>query len=152
MPEPNPSKARFQIKEETSFTELVEKQEAVLLDLENLHYYTLNGTAIEIWRWMRGGQAATLGQVISNLHCAFSLQERDSGQIEQEVSHFLDALEKNGLLVLLQGSPQGPASASLGEGDRPYVPPQLKLASSLSRVTLSGSSTIATAAISSTGG
>lgn len=152
MPEPYPSKTRFQIKEETSFTELVENREAVLLDLDNLHYYTLNGTAIEIWRWMRGGEAATLGQVISNLHGAFSLQEADSGRIEQEVSRFLGELEQNGLLRLCEEGQAAEATFVPGMGDRPYLPPQLKLASSLSRVTLSGSSTIATAAITSTGG
>lgn len=152
MPGPYPSRTRFQIKEETSFTELVENREAVLLDLDNLHYYTLNGTAIEIWRWMRGEEAATLGQMISNLHGAFRLPEGDAGRIEQEVSRFLGELEQNGLLRRYEeGHPEEMAATS-GPGDRPYVPPQLKLASSLSRVTLSGSSTIATAAISSTGG
>jgi len=152
MPGPYPSKTRFQIKEETSFTELVENREAVLLDLDNLHYYTLNGTAIEIWRWMRGGEAATLGQVLSNLDGAFRLPEADFGRVEQEVSRFLSELEQNGLLRLSEGSRPEEGGAARGAGDRPYVPPQLKLASSLSRVTLSGSSTIATAAISSTGG
>lgn len=151
MPGPYPSQTRFQIKGETSFTELVENHEAVLLDLENLHYYTLNGTAIEIWRWMRGGEAPTFGQVLSRLHSAFNLKEGDQGQLEQEVSRFLGELEQNGLLLLGEGSHSGEATASCSGGDRPYLPPQLKLANSLSRVTLSGSSTIATAAISSTG-
>ena len=152
MPGPYPSMTRFQIKEETSFTELVENREAVLLDLDNLHYYTLNGTAIEIWRWMRGGEAATLGQVVSNLRCAFSWPEGDAGRIEQEVARFLGELEQNGLLRLGEEGHPEEVVAFPGAGDRPYVSPQLKLASSLSRVTLSGSSTIATAAISSVGG
>lgn len=152
MPGPYPSMTQVQIKEETSFTELVENREAVLLDLDNLHYYTLNGTAIEIWRWMRGGEAATLGQVVSNLRTAFSWPEGDAGRVEQEVSRFLGELEQNGLLRLREGSDSEESAAFPGAGERPYVPPQLRLASSLSRVTLSGSSTIATAAISSVGG
>ena len=154
MPGPYPSKKRFQIKEETSFTELVENREAVLLDLDNLHYYTLNGTAIEIWRWMRGGEAGTLEKVLSNLRCACGVPEGESGRMEQEVSRFLGELEQNGLLLPCEErhSHSEDAVAIPGAGDRPYVSPQLRLASSLSRVTLSGSSTIATAAISSVGG
>jgi hypothetical protein len=152
MPGTYPSTTRFQIKEETSFTELVENREAVLLDLDNLHYYTLNGTAIEIWRWMRGGEAVTLEQVISNLCGAFSVPEGESGRMEQEVSRFLGELEQNGLLLPCEERHSEDAVTRPGAGDRPYVSPQLRLASSLSRVTLSGSSTIATAAISSVGG
>jgi hypothetical protein len=148
---------RFEIKKETSFTELVENREAVILDLENLHYYTLNGAASTIWRWIRQGEVGTLQEVLAALEQTYALGGGGAGPLEQEVQEFLSQLERNGLLVSGEG-PSHPLrkvserKAAAGDRDLPYLPPQLTMATSLSRVTLSGSSTIATAAISSVGG
>ncbi len=68
---------------------------------------------------------------------------------ELDTRAFLDELEGNGLIQYADndGGVYSKALANI-QGELPaYEPPQLKLSNSLTQVTLSGSSTIATAAI-----
>jgi hypothetical protein len=138
-------------KERSSFTELLEQREAIILDLENLHYYTLNGAAIFLWKQLCSGAAQTAAQLSGNLAAAFGL---NAEQAETDTLSFLAHLRGNGLVRLGECAADEPAKPAhfVGATGLPtYEPPQLKLSNSLTQVVLSGSSTIATAAIA-TGG
>src|SRR5215510_2590576 len=134
-------------KEQASFTELLDNQEGIILDLENLHYYTLNAAAVFLWKQMRSGSASTAEALSAALAKAFNI---NADLAELDTRAFLDELEGNALIfhsefgVTVANKALAPASGELPT----YEPPQLKLSNSLTQVTLSGSSTIATAAIS----
>ena len=134
-------------KEQASFTELLDNQEGIILDLENLHYYTLNAAAVFLWKQMRSGSANTAETLSAALTKAFGI---NADLAELDTRAFLDELEGNSLVFHSDfGVTVANKSLATGNGELPaYDPPQLKLSNSLTQVTLSGSSTVATAAIS----
>ncbi len=137
-------------KEQTSFTELLDNVEGIILDLDNLHYYTLNSTGLFLWKQLRTGAAQTSEQLGEALIQAFSISQP---LMEEDLAAFLEELEENGLIVYVA---DGTVSTAAPSAARPanlpaYEAPRLKLSNSLTQVTLSGSSTIATAAIGSGG-
>lgn len=137
--------AKLMTKEQTSFTELLDNVEGIILDLDNLHYYTLNTTGLFVWKQLRSGASQTREQLSAALGQAYLV---DASSIEMEVESFLEELETNGLIH--ESNEEAPFSAKVAEsnGQLPtYEAPRLKLSNSLTQVTLSGSSTIATAAI-----
>jgi hypothetical protein len=133
-------------KTQASFTELLDQREAIILDLENLHYYTLNGTAVFLWKQLRTGAAQTAEALTQALSAAFCI---NAEQAELDVLLFLDELRNHGLIETGELTPlqSNPALVVDLTSLPAYEPPQLKLANSLAQVVLSGSSTIATAAI-----
>lgn len=138
-------KPQIVTKEQATFTELLDDREAIILDLENLHYYTLNATALFLWKQLRAGAATTVEQLSQALSGAFNI----NGDLAQsDTRAFLDELEGNGLIYYAQA--RGPVYGKLAAmGALPaYEAPQLQVSNSLTQVVLSGSSTIATAAIS----
>ena len=139
------NKPQIVTKEQASFTELLDNQEGIILDLENLHYYTLNAAAIFLWKQLRAGTATTPERLSGALTHAFNI---NADLAELDTRAFLDELEGNGLVCYAQV--HGPAYGKFAmTGALPaYAPPQLQLSNSLTQVVLSGSGTIATAAIS----
>jgi hypothetical protein len=137
-------------KEQASFTELLDNEEGIILDLENLHYYTLNAAAVFLWKQMRTGSANTVDELSAAMARGFRV---NADLAELDVRVFLDELEANGLVWRSDGSlPVYGRDLDAAAGGLPaYEPPQLQLSNSLAQVTLSGSATAATAAIS-TGG
>ena len=143
---PQQDEAVYVTKAQASFTELLAEREAIILDLDNLHYYTLNAPAIFLWKQLGERVAQTASTLARRLASAFNLN--DDTQAERDVRGFLDALRGFGLIE---------ASSAPAESSAPsffekltfaaYEAPQLRLSNSLSQVVLSGSSTIATAAI-----
>ena len=144
------SSPKIVTKEQASFTELLDNQEGIILDLENLHYYTLNAAAVFLWKQMRSGLANTAEGLSAALAKAFNINADLAGL---DTRTFLDELEGNSLVFRSEFDVTVVNKAlATGNGDLPaYEPPQLKLSNSLTQVTLSGSSTIAAAAIA-TGG
>ena len=142
---------RIVTKEQTSFTELQDNREGIILDLENLHYFTLNGSAIIIWKLLRSGACDTADLLTARLVDSFGL---DPEQAIGEINSFLDELKNQGLISFVEFRDHADSAkiAPPHEISLPaYVPPTLRVSESLSQVTLSGSSTVATAAIA-TGG
>jgi len=139
---------RIVTKEETSFTELLDNREGIILDLENLHYFTLNGSALMIWKIL--GVGATPDELAGQIASAFDI---DRHQALAEAGEFLDELKAHGLIGFTDAEKtESPKRIAVETGGLPvYEPPTMKVSESLSRVALSGSSTVATAAIS-TGG
>ncbi len=138
-------------KEQASFTELLDNREGIILDLENLHYYTLNATAVFLWKQMRSATANTVESLSGALSKAFNI---NADLAELDTRAFLDELEGNGLVSCAEYevTVQNRLLAATN-GELPaYEPPQLQLSNSLTQVTLSGSSTVATAAIATGGG
>ncbi len=139
---------RIVTKERTSFTELLDNREGIILDLENLHYFTLNGSGVLIWKLLRSGACGTADELAARLTVAYGLDPERAGA---DIVPFLEELKAQGLI-----SPAESATTGVGDSidDRSlpaYESPVLKVSESLSNVTLSGSSTVATAAIA-TGG
>jgi hypothetical protein len=142
---PHQDEAVYVTKAQASFTELLAEREAIILDLENLHYYTLNAPAIFLWKQLGARVAQTASSLARRLASAFNLN--DDTQAERDVHGFLDELRGFGLIE----ATDAPANASSSVFEKltfaAYEAPQLRLSNSLSQVVLSGSSTIATAAI-----
>lgn len=139
---------RIVTKEETSFTELLDNREGIILDLENLHYFTLNGSAVLIWKILRNGSSVTPEDLAAQVASAFDI---DRHQALAEAGAFLDELKAHGLIGFAEET-ESPKRVAVETGGLPvYEPPTMKVSESLSSVALSGSSTVATAAIS-TGG
>ena len=141
-------------KEHTSFTELLDNVEGIILDLDNLHYYTLNSTGILLWKELRKGTAERCEDLVEMLGQACQIPVH---VLEGDVRAFLRELEANGLISYtagLTGSEVGELAKRAGvkAGLAAYQAPQLKISNALTQVTLSGSSTIATGAITATGG
>ncbi len=138
-------------KEQASFTELLDHQEAIILDLETLHYYSLNATACFLWKQMRSGRRETVETLSARLASAFQIQAE---QAELDTRTFLAELEQ---YELISWAPLEEPPEIIAAGEPPceslpaYQPPQLKLSSSLLHVTLSGSSTISAGAITAMG-
>lgn len=131
-------------KAQASFTELQDDREAIILDLENLHYYTLNASAILLWKNLRAGAAQTVESLSTTLAQAFRL---DAVQAELHTRDWLAELARYGLIEYRKVQ-TAVARTLLPSADMPpYEAPQLRLSNSLTNVVLSGSSTIATAAI-----
>lgn len=131
-------------KEQTSFTELLDNVEGIILDLDNLHYYTLNSTGLFIWKQLRSGLSQTREQLCDALSQSFN---HSADAVSGDLAIFLEELEGNGLIheATTESKINGAVTVS---GTLPaYEAPRLKLSNSLTHVTLSGSSTIATAAI-----
>ncbi len=133
-------------KEQASFTELLDNAEGIILDLENLHYYTLNAAAVYLWKQLRSGSANTVESLTAALAESFNI---NADLAELDARAFLDELEGNGLVFYSDlGVTVSNRALAQVSGELPaYEPPQLKLSNSLQQVTLSGSSTIATNAI-----
>ena len=140
------SSPKIVTKEQASFTELLDNQEGIILDLENLHYYTLNAAAVFLWKQMRSGSANTAESLSAALAAAFNINT-DLAELDSRA--FLDELEGNALVFHSEFDVTVINKAlAATSGELPvYEPPQLKLSNSLTQVTLSGSSTIAVAAI-----
>ncbi len=137
-------------KEQASFTELLDNREGIILDLENLHYYTLNAAAVFLWKQMRSGSADTVEALSDALSNSFNI---NADLAELDTRAFLDELEGNGLVSYAEFAVAANSRhLAAANGELPtYEPPQLQLSNSLTQVVLSGSSTVATAAIA-TGG
>src|SRR5215510_3496857 len=135
-------------KEQASFTELIDDREGFILDLENLHYYTLNTTAVFLWKRIRsnalaGATFATPESLSGALVDAFDVNA-DLAELDTRV--FLDELECNDLIRYVEHD-LGPTDARAAGGaiyglmgDLPaYEPPQLQLSNTLMQVTQFGS-------------
>ncbi|MFN7949605.1 MAG: PqqD family protein [Blastocatellia bacterium] len=137
--------------EQASFTELLENQEGIILDLENLHYYTLNASAIFLWKQLRGRVAHTAETLSAALAGAFAINR---AQAEADTRAFITELRQYGLVSTLPLSARD-TLAKVTEvsvtGLPAYAAPQFSLSSSLAQVSLSGgsSATTSTGAISS---
>src|ERR1044071_2066620 len=99
----NTGSYKFVTKEQTSFTELLDQQEAIILDLENLHYYTLNATASFLWKQLRTG--AAVEDLSTDLSAVFPV---NGEQATLDTQAFIDELTGYGLI----------SSAASGTGER----------------------------------
>jgi Coenzyme PQQ synthesis protein D (PqqD) len=137
-------------KEQASFTELLDNEEGIILDLETLHYYTLNSAAVFLWKQLRTGSAVTVEELCAALTAGFRI---NAELAELDVRVFLDELEANGLIYHSDhSSPYYSLDLDAAAGGLPgYEPPQLQLSNSLAQVALAGSSTAAVQAIASGG-
>jgi hypothetical protein len=135
-------------KEQASFTELLDNEEGIILDLENLHYYTLNAAAVFLWKHLRTGSAVRVEELCTSMSAGFRI---NAELAELDVRVFLDELEANGLIYYSdEAAPYYSRDLDAATGGLPtYEPPQLQLSNSLAQVALAGSSTAAVQAIAS---
>ncbi|MBI1764411.1 MAG: PqqD family protein [Acidobacteria bacterium] len=134
-------------KAQASFTELQDDREAIILDLENLHYYTLNAAAILLWKNLRSGAAQTAEALSAALASAFKL---DLAQAERNTRDWLAEMARNGLIEYTNAQAAVARAFTPSSDLPPYEAPQLKLSNALTSVVLSGSAIVGPSAI--TGG
>lgn len=128
-------------KEQSSFTELIEHQESIILDLENLHYYSLNAAATLLWKHLRSGQATTIDTLSQKLTEAFDLS---ASVAKTDTRQFVEELLSNQLLAPTENEVAGytnfvmPAASQLSS----YEAPCLKTSNAVMDMSLAtGSST-----------
>jgi hypothetical protein len=136
-------------KAQASFTELLDDREAIILDLENLHYYTLNAAAILLWKQLRGGAAQTAPALSAVLAESFGLTREEA---ERDTQAWLEEMARNGLIAYTAEAAPPPAAVARPADLPPYETPQLKLSNSLTEVVLAGSSIVGPTAAISGGG
>jgi hypothetical protein len=96
--------------------------ETVVINLDTGVYYSLGGTASEVW------EAAVEGTALSELLAGLgSRYEGETAAVEASVHRFLDELEGDGLLRRTPGGPSAAAAPRPAAGDRlPFVPPTVQ--------------------------
>ena len=136
-------------KEQASFTELLEHQESIILDLESLHYYSLNAAATLLWKNLRSGAAVTVEELGALLEAAFGL---DQNRAEADADEFIGVLEQYRLISFTGGELDRQVAITLPPVGTlaDYDPPTLKTSSTLMELRLATGS--ATASSSSVGG
>jgi hypothetical protein len=135
-------------KAQASFTELLDNREAIILDLDNLHYYTLNAAGILLWKHLRSESAQTATDLSAVLAAAFHLSPEHA---DLDTVAWLDEMSRNGLISYHAPHTHPPARPLPTPADLPpYEAPHLKLANSLAGVVLSGSAIVGPSAITGT--
>ncbi len=138
---------RFITREQASFTELLEHQESIILDLENLHYYSLNAAATLLWKHLRSGSANSSLELSANLASAFGISLEKA---ELDTRSFIAELLQNQLITPTDEKVTGPSVFTMpAPGELPaYESPAVKTSNAVMEMNLaSGSSTASTGAL-----
>lgn len=115
-------------REQASFTELIENQEAIILDLESLYYYSLNSSASLIWKCLRSGYASSV-DAISKVVCeTFNVQ---ASSALPAVREFFEQLSEHGLISPAEGAVTGSTQFNLPKSLSNYETPALKLSANV---------------------
>lgn len=137
-------KQKFVTKEQASFTELIDHQESIILDLENLHYYSLNAAATLLWKHLRSGSATTIEQLTGKLATAFSISLATA---ELDTRKFVEGLIQDHLLLETDETVVGRTTFSfpLPQELPAYEPPCVKSSNSVMELNLAGGASTAAA-------
>ncbi len=134
-------------KEQASFTELIEHQESVLLDLESLHYYSLNSSATLLWKYLRSGNANTFEELNHELAKAYGVSPETTAT---ETAQFIQKLRQDRLILVTEEAVTkrtGFIFAAAGQLSN-YEAPAVKTSDTVMEMNLaSGSSTASTGAL-----
>lgn len=130
-------KQQFVTKEQASFTELIDHQESIILDLENLHYYSLNAAATLLWKHLRSGSATTIAQLTDKLAVAFAISFATA---EPDVRQFVAGLVQDRLLSETTEPVVGRTGFSFPAPNElsAYEPPCVKSSNSVMELNLAG--------------
>lgn len=115
---------KFITKEQASFTELIEHQESIILDLQSLHYFSLNAAATLIWKHLRSGSATSVEELSQELAAVFEVSPNTAIEDTRE---FIDELVAHQLIFPCGQEVRGFSSfamPSIGEAgiyDTPYL-------------------------------
>ncbi|MFN7931392.1 MAG: PqqD family protein, partial [Blastocatellia bacterium] len=133
------SKQRFVTKEQASFTELIDHQESILLDLESLHYYSLNAAATLLWKHLRAGSANAVTELSQQLATAFQLAPSTA---ELDTRQFLTELLHHQLITGTEETVTSISSFAFPTAeDLPsYEPPAVKTSNAVLEMNLAGTS------------
>lgn len=130
-------KQHFVTKEQASFTELIDHQESIILDLENLHYYSLNAAGTLLWKQLRSGSATTIELLSNKLATAFRLGPATA---EDDTRQFVEELLREQLLLLTDEEVVGQSTFSFPSTHElpAYEPPGVKSSNSVRELNLAG--------------
>ncbi len=130
-------KQQFVTKEQASFTELIDHQESIILDLETLHYYSLNAAATLLWKHLRSGSATTLEALTTKLAAAFALNPATA---ERDARQFVERLRQDHLLAETEEKVVGRTVFSFPTANElpAYEPPCVKSSHSVMELNLAG--------------
>lgn len=138
---------RYVTKEQASFTELIDHQESILLDLESLHYHSLNAAATFLWKHLRSGSATSVNELSDKLAATFGLTPKTAALDTQQ---FIEELLQNQLIARTEEKATGKSLFTLPTANEvpAYEPPAIKTANAVIEMNLAGtSSTGATGAL-----
>ncbi|HEX4948035.1 MAG TPA: PqqD family protein [Blastocatellia bacterium] len=130
-------KQQFVTKEQASFTELIDHQESIILDLDNLHYYSLNAAATLLWKHLRAASANSIEALSGKLATAFNLNPATA---ESDTRQFVEELLQERLLVLTEGEIVGHSAFSFPSANElpAYERPAVKSSNSVRELNLAG--------------
>ena len=130
-------KQQFVTKEQASFTELIDHQESIILDLETLHYYSLNAAATLLWKHLRSGSATTIEQLTGKLATAFAISLTTA---EPDTRKFVEGLIQDHLLLetVVKVAGRTTFSFPMPQELPAYEPPCVKSSSSVMELNLAG--------------
>jgi hypothetical protein len=128
---------QFVTKEQASFTELIDHQESILLDLETLHYYSLNAAGTLLWKHLRAGSATTLTALTEQLTTAFALSANAAAR---DTQHFVEELLQQHLLEETNDQVVGRTGFTFPTPSElpAYEPPVVKSSHSVMELNLAG--------------
>lgn len=134
---------RFITREQASFTELLEHQESIILDLANLHYYSLNAAATLLWKHLRSASANSIPELSANLALAFNLSREKA---ELDTRSFIDELLQNQLITPTDEKVTGRSVFTMpAPGDLPeYESPGVKTSNAVMEMNLASGSSAGT--------
>jgi coenzyme PQQ synthesis protein D (PqqD) len=115
---------RFRLNSPNVIAETIDG-EAILVDLRTGSYYSILGSGSILWDAIAAG--ASVGRVAGELASAYSV---DQAAAEQAVSTFCAELEREGLIVSLDGAadstPEPPVEFASGAGGQVFAPPTVE--------------------------
>lgn len=134
-------KQRFVTKEQASFTELIDHQESILLDLESLHYHSLNAAATLLWKHLRSGSATSVEELSGKLAAAFGLTPETA---ELDTRQFIEELLQNQLVACTDESAKSQSLFAFPTAqDLPvYESPAVKTSNAVLEMNLAGTSSM----------
>lgn len=135
------SNQRYVTKEQASFTELIDHQESILLDLESLHYYSLNAAATLLWKHLRAGSATSLTELGQQMAAAFQLTPATA---ERDTRQFLTELLHHQLIAGTEEQVARKSSFAFPTTDElpGYEPPAVKTSNAVLEMNLAGTSSM----------
>jgi hypothetical protein len=101
--------------------------EVIVIDLATGSYYSLRGSAADVWQLLAGSPGATSAELVGALAQRY---ESDDTEMEPAVSRFIEQLSEENLVAGIDGSTPPRAAAAFPEPEgaaaRAFDPPVLE--------------------------
>ncbi|GAB4011980.1 hypothetical protein GCM10028808_26960 [Spirosoma migulaei] len=94
--------------------------EVIIVNMSRGHYYSLRDSSFHVWQGLESGLSPEA--LLAHLTSIYGV---DTETLRQPISHFLNQLEAEGLI--LEGIPANVNSPSISLNPQPFTPPTLEV-------------------------